>query len=165
MQVCLHDDRMNDTPRFLPDQLTERLDAYHCDSDDSQMYHNLTRKPTVEEYESLPQFSLTTSDETYYDPYDPSFAFQKSVLTKYLSETGEDQIGAPPPSRRVCLFSNMISFAYEFAFDGAALSLQQPTQPTLDDRSFNRSLATLRSMPAGKQFDPPVLARNWGIDL
>ena len=58
----------------------------------------------------------------------------------------------------------MFSFAHELAFDGPALSLQQTT-PTLDDRSFNRSLAALRPMSAGKQFDPTLLASNWGIDL
>ena len=37
--------------------------------------------------------------------------------------------------------------------------------PTFDDRSFTRSLAALHSTAAGKQFDPTILARNWGIDL
>ena len=39
------------------------------------------------------------------------------------------------------------------------------TSPTLEIQMFGRSISSLRSSSAGKQFDPQLLARNWGIDL
>ncbi|KAI2504427.1 Reverse transcriptase (RNA-dependent DNA polymerase) [Fragilaria crotonensis] len=60
----------------------------------------------------------------------------------------------------------MTSFAshVQRELDVPSLSLQM-TSPTLAIDSFHRSISALRSSPPGKQFDPQLLARNWGIDL
>lgn len=51
--------------------------------------------------------------------------------------------------------------------DTVATSLQA-TSRTLDDGSFaddlNRTISALSRTSAGNQFDPDMLARNWGID-
>jgi hypothetical protein len=56
-----------------------------------------TKKPTVEEFESLPQVILT-SKEPAYDPHDTSIAKHEDALVKAMLETG-DHIGGPPPPR------------------------------------------------------------------
>jgi hypothetical protein len=61
-----------------------------------------TRKPTVEEYESLPHFVLT-SEEPAYDPHNTSMAQHEDALATAVLETG-DRIGALPP-RRLCSVS------------------------------------------------------------
>ena len=134
MQVRLNDVMVNDTPRFLTDELTDLSHTIAIPTAEVGSPYVIplslegvtstfpTRKPTKEEYETLPHLSLTSGDLDY-DPYDPSFASQEAALTKYLSETG-DRIGATPPSRRLCSVSNMFSFAREFVLDGPTLSLQ-----------------------------------------
>ena len=58
------------------------------------------------------------------------------------------------------LFANDI----QRSLDAPSASLAA-TSPTLEIKSFTRSISSLRSSMAGKQFDPQLLARNWGIDL
>ena len=60
-----------------------------------------TRKPTVQEYETLPHLCLT-SDNPLYDPSDPTFAQQEHALIKAVLETG-DQIGAQLAFELYCI--------------------------------------------------------------
>ncbi|KAI2493824.1 hypothetical protein MHU86_20705 [Fragilaria crotonensis] len=177
MQVRLNDVVINETPRFLTERVTDLTHSIVVPTDDPDVPYVIplsihgvtstfpTRKPTLAEYESLPHLTLTSEDPPY-DPYDQSFAAEELALTKYLSETG-DRIGASPPrTRRLCSVSEMTSFAshVQRELDVPSLSLQM-TSPTLAIDSFHRSISALRSSPPGKQFDPQLLARNWGIDL
>jgi hypothetical protein len=142
MQVHLIDVLVSNTPRFLTGNVTDLTHTLAIPTSDVSKPYVIplslngvastfpTRKPTKEEYESLPHLSLT-SDDLDYDPHDPSFAAQEDALTKYLLET-VDRIGAPPPSRCLCSVSKMFSFGLDFAYDGPAISLQQTTT-TLDD--------------------------------
>ena len=115
MQVRLNDVIVNETPRFLADTVTDHT---HCilvptDEGDSPYVIPLsitgvtssfpTRRPTVEEYESLPHLCLT-SDEPIYDPTDTTVAEQEQTFLKHVLETG-DRTGAPPPSRHLCTVS------------------------------------------------------------
>jgi hypothetical protein len=128
-----------------------------------------TRKPTPEEYESLPHLSLT-DDGPEYNPHHSSFAAQELALTKMVLDTG-DRIGAPPPSRRLCSVTKTFLNAQAFGprNDPVTLSLLA-TSPTLDDGSFARELnhtiiGALKRMSTSSQFDANMLARNWGIDI
>jgi hypothetical protein len=175
MQLRLNDVVVNEVPRFLTEHLSEHTHSLIVPIDDSPTPYVIplslrgvtstfpTRKPTVAEYESLPHLTLTCADLPW-DPHDPVFANEEAMLMKTLSETG-DRIGAAPP-RRLCSVSNMFSLADRFqrSLDTAGASLAA-TSPTLEIRAFNRSISSLRSFEAGKQFDPQLLARNWGIDI
>ncbi|KAI2507367.1 hypothetical protein MHU86_7087 [Fragilaria crotonensis] len=175
-QVRLNDVIINETPRFLTDNATDLTHSLVIPTDEYDTPYVIplsiqgvtstfpTRKPTVAEYEMLPHLTLTSEDPPY-DPYDPSFAAEEAALTKHLSETG-DRIGAPQPSRRLCSVSNMVSFANGLQLGLAATSLSlTTTSPTFEIKSLTRAVAALRPSPAGKQFDPQLLARNWSIDL
>ncbi|KAI2500399.1 Reverse transcriptase (RNA-dependent DNA polymerase) [Fragilaria crotonensis] len=179
MQVRLNDVTISETPRFLADQVTDLTHTISIPTEDSDnpyiiplTLHGVTssfptRKPTPEEYESLPHLSLT-SDDPEYDPHDTTYAAQELAMTKMVLDTG-DRIGAPPPSRGLCSVSKTISSAHSFAMrrDPVLLSLQL-TSPTLDGgafaRAMNHSVGALRRVSAGNPFDPDVLVRNWGID-
>jgi hypothetical protein len=124
-----------------------------------------TKKPTVEEFETLPHLTLTSEDPIY-NPYDVSFASEEAALTRYLSKIG-DRIGASPPPRRLCSVSNLHSLAnnIQLKLNRPSLSIHM-TSPTQGIQSFNRTIVALQSTnPAENQFDPQLLARNWGIDL
>ena len=60
----------------------------------------------------------------------------------------------------------MYSYADQIqrSLDTASVSLAA-TSPTLEIQTFSRSISSLRSSTADKEFDPQLLARNWGIDL
>ena len=60
----------------------------------------------------------------------------------------------------------MYSYADQIqrSLDTASVSLAA-TSPTLEIQTFSRSISSPRSSTAGKEFDPQLLARNWGIDL
>ena len=113
MQVRLNDVTISETPRFLADQVTDSTHtiAIPTEEEGGKPYiiplslHGVTssfppRKPTPEEFESLPHLCLT-SDEPVYDPHDTTYAEQELTLTKMVLDTG-DRLGAPPPSRRLC---------------------------------------------------------------
>ena len=179
MQVRLNDVTISETPRFLTENITDTTHTISIPTDDKQRPYVIplalhgvtssfpTRKPTPEEYESLPHLTLT-SDEPEYDPHDTSYATQETMLTKMILATG-DRIGAPPPSRRLCSVTKTFSQARSIVSmrDTVATSLQA-TSRTLDDGSFaddlNRTISALSRTSAGNQFDPDMLARNWGID-
>ena len=46
-----------------------------------------TRKPSMEEFESLPHLCLTSEDRPPYDPQDTTFAQQESALTRSVFAT------------------------------------------------------------------------------
>jgi hypothetical protein len=179
MQVRLNDVMISETPRFLTDNVTDLTHTIAIPTDDPATPYVIplslhgvtssfpTRKPTPEEYESLPHLELT-SDAPEYDPHDSTYASQEAALTKIVLDTG-DRIGAPPPSRRLCSVTKTFSHAISLATgkDSVLLSLLATT-PTLDDGSFakklNRLIGALKRNSSGRQFDPDMLARNWGID-
>ncbi|KAI2495111.1 Reverse transcriptase (RNA-dependent DNA polymerase) [Fragilaria crotonensis] len=179
MQVRLNDVIISETPRFLAEQITDLTHTIAIPTEDPDTPYVIpltlhgvtssfpTRKPTPEEYESLPHFCLT-SDEPEYDPHDTSFADQELALTKLVLDTG-DRIGAPPPSRRLCSVSKTLSYAQNFValHDPITLSLQS-TSSTLEAGSFanalTRTIGAIRRVSTGTQFDFDMLARNWGID-
>ncbi|KAI2504042.1 hypothetical protein MHU86_10404 [Fragilaria crotonensis] len=116
MQLRLNDVKVNDVPRFLtenPDELTHSLVV---PMDDAEMPYIIplslkgvassfpTRKPTLEEYESLPHLVLT-GDLPDYDPHDPTFAAHEETLTKIISDSG-DRISAATSLQRICSISN-----------------------------------------------------------
>lgn len=119
----------------------------------------------IEEFESLPHLCLTNADVPY-DPADLTFAQQEHTLTQEVLQTG-DRIGAAPPSRRLCSVSKTISLVRLLGTgqDCATQSLHD-ISPTFDDGTFLESLisVTLRRTSTRLQFDPDILARNWGID-
>ncbi|KAI2509582.1 Reverse transcriptase (RNA-dependent DNA polymerase) [Fragilaria crotonensis] len=179
MQVRLNDVTISDTPRFLTDNLTDLTHSIAIPTNNPNKPYVIplslhgvtssfpTRKPTPEEYESLPHFTLT-SDEPEYDPHDTSYATQEDALTKMILATG-DRIGASPPSRRLCSVTKTFSHALSIGTgnDAALLSLAA-TSSTFDDRSLSlelsRMISVLKRNSVGNQFDPDMLARNWGID-
>ncbi|KAI2513195.1 hypothetical protein MHU86_1233 [Fragilaria crotonensis] len=165
MQVRLNDVIVNDTPRFLTDNVTDLTHSLVIPVDDTDTPYVIplsiqgvtssfpTRRPTVDEYESLPHLSLTSADVPY-DPADSTYAEQERALTQAIFETG-DRVGAPPPSRRLCSVSKMHSYARNIGIglDGASLSIRG-TSPTFDDGTF------LRSLKLG--YRPPNSASNGG---
>ena len=175
MQLRLNDVIVNDVPRFLtdkPTQLTHTLVIPTDDFDDPYVIpmslHGVassfpTRKPTVAEYESLPQLVLT-SEEPAYDPHDTSMARHEDALAKAVLETG-DRIGALPP-RRLCSVSKTLLDAP--GSDGVQLALKQ-ISTVHDDAALcdtmRANISTVRSASAGPQLTPQVLATNWGIDV
>ena len=104
MQLRLNDVIINETPRFLtnePTMLTHTLMIPNEDADDHYIIpltlHGVastfpTRKPTIQEYESLSHLCLTSEDPPY-DPHDPTFAEHESALANYVLSTG-DRLGA-----------------------------------------------------------------------
>ncbi len=83
-----------------PTELTHSIVIPMADSDDpyviplslkSVSSSFPTRKPTLEEYNTVPHLTLT-SNEPEYDPHDRTFAEQDEALTKYVSETGDSSI-------------------------------------------------------------------------
>ncbi|KAI2488761.1 hypothetical protein MHU86_25815 [Fragilaria crotonensis] len=176
MQLRLNDVIVNDVPRFLTDTVHDLTHSLAIPTDATDVPYVIplslrgvtstfpTRRPTVAEYETLPHITLTDAD-LQWDPHDTTFAKEEDALTNYLLETG-DRIGASPPSRQLCSVSNMHSFANELqrGLDVPSMSLSV-TSPTLEIHSFARSIASLRSSSTGKQLDPQLLARNWGIDI
>ena len=179
MQVRLNDVIISETPRFLTDNVTALTHSIAIPTDDPNKSYVIplalhgvtssfpTRKPTPEEFESLAHLTLTR-DEPEYDPHDTSYATQEAALTKMVLATG-DRIGAPPPSRRLCSVTKTISHARALVSsnDPAFVSLKA-TSPTFDDGLFasdlNRSISSISRKSTGNQFDPDMLARNWGID-
>ena len=184
MQVRLNDVIVNDTPRFLTDTVTDHTHSLliPTETDDSPYVIPLslqgvtsyfpTRKPTIEEFESLPHLSLTNANVPY-DPADPTFAQQELSLTQEMLQTG-DRIGAAPPSRRLCSVSKtrrlcsvsktlLIARSIGTGLDGATQSIID-ISPTLDDGTFVESLNISAIKSVRQQFDPDILARNWGID-
>ena len=176
MQLRLNDVTVNDVPRFLltdkPTPLTHTLVIPTDDFDDPYVIpmtlHGVassfpTRKPIVEEYESLPHLVLT-SEEPAYDPHDASMAQHEDALAKAVLETG-DRIGALPP-RRLCSVSKTSLLAP--GPDGIQLALKQ-ISTAHDDAALcdtmRANIATVRSASAGPQLTPQVLATNWGINL
>ena len=175
MQLRLNDVTVNDVPRFLTEQptlLTHALVIPTNDFDDPYVIplslHGVsstfpTRKPTVEEYETLPHIVLTSEDPTY-DPHDPSLARHEEALAKAVLETG-DRIGASPP-RRLCSVSKTLLDAS--GSDRVQLALKQ-LLTAHDDAALcdkmQANISTVRSASAGPQLTPQVLASNWGIDV
>ncbi|KAI2503149.1 hypothetical protein MHU86_11340 [Fragilaria crotonensis] len=175
MQVRLNDVKINDTPRFLtdnPDELTHSIVIPMADSDEpfviplslkgvSSSFP--TRKPTIEEYETLPHLTLT-SDEPEYDPHDTSFAEQEDALTKYVSETG-DRIGAAPRPHRICMVSNTsLAQQTNIDHDGVRLSLQS-ISVALDEACYrSNSAAPFRLSGCeikGSNLKQSTLRRTW----
>ena len=127
MQVRLNDVLISETLRFLTDELAGITHTLAIPTSDTSQPYVIplslnggastfpTRKPIVQGHESLPPLTLTSEDQDY-NPNDPFFAAQDDAPTKNLSETG-DQIGAPPPSRRLCLVSKLSSFALDFGYN------------------------------------------------
>jgi hypothetical protein len=160
MQVRLDDVMIRETPRFLTENVTDFTHTIVIPTEDADAPYVIplslqgvtstfpTRRPTVEENETLPHLTLASEDPPY-DPCDPSFAADESALTRHLSETG-DRIGGTPPSRRLCSVSNMASIANDvrIGLDGPTLSLQM-TSPKLEIQSFSRSISALKPSPAG----------------
>lgn len=115
MQVRLNDVIVNETPRFLtehPDEFTHSLLIPDGTLDRPYVIplslHGVTstfptRRPTTEEYESLPHLCLTSADPPF-DPHDPTFASQEQTIAASVWNTG-DRIGASPP-RRLCSVSH-----------------------------------------------------------
>jgi hypothetical protein len=179
MQVRLNDVLISDTPRFLTENVTDLTHTIAIPTDDPAAPYVIplslhgvtsffpTRKPTPEEYESLPHLALT-SDEPEYDPHDRTYASQEAVFTQMVLDTG-DRVGASPPSRRLSSVAKTLSHATTLGTgkDLASISLLATT-PTLNDGSFaaelNRSVNAFKRTATGRQFDPDMLARNWGID-
>jgi len=171
MQLRLNDVTVNDVPRFLtekPTPLTHALVIPTDDFDDPYVIpmslHGVsstfpTRKPTVEEYETLPHLVLT-SEEPRYDPHDPALARHENALAKAVLETG-DRIGAPPP-RRLCSVSKTLLDAS--GSDRVQLALKQ-ISTAHDDAALcdtmQANISTVRSASAGPQLTPQVLATNW----
>jgi hypothetical protein len=79
MQVRLNDVRVNETPRFLTDNVTDQTHSIVIPMDDNDTPYVIplslqgvtsyfpTRKPTVKEFETLPHLCSTNADM----PYDP----------------------------------------------------------------------------------------------
>jgi hypothetical protein len=181
MQVRLNDVTVNETPRFLTEKVSDYTHSLVIPTDDYDLSYVIplsirgvsssfpTRKPTVEEYETLPHLCLT-SDDPPYDPHDPTYEQQEHALTKFVLETG-DRLGAPRPSRRLCTVSKTFSSAHFIGTgcDAATESIRQ-LSPTYDDALFRIALSSrvgigsIRKIGDGKRFDSDLLARNWGID-
>ena len=115
MQLRLNDVKVNDVPHFLTDKPDENTHSLVKPTGDDPYVIPLTlkgvasssfptRKPTQDEYETLPHLHLT-SDEPQHDPHDPGYAEHEEVLCNYVLATG-DRIGAPPPVHRICSVSN-----------------------------------------------------------
>jgi hypothetical protein len=180
MQVRLNDVTVNETPRFLTDKITDYTHSLVIPTDDFDSPYVIplsirgvsssfpSRKPTVEEFETLPHFTLTSEDPIY-DPHDPTYAQQEQALTSFVLDTG-DRIGAAPPSRRLCTVSKTLSCARIIGTGGdAAMESIRQISPTHDDALFLDALLThrissIRKLGEGKRFDPDLLARNWSID-
>ena len=179
MQVRLNDVKINETPRFLTDEPNELTHSIVIPTADSEEPFVIplslkgvsssfpTRKPPLEEYETLPHFTLT-SDEPEYDPHDSSFAEQEGALTRYVSETG-DRIGAAPVSHRICMVSHKyLTQQTNIEHDGIRLSLQS-ISVVLDENllpvELGRSIQTVQVGNKGKQFEAEDLSRNMGIDI
>ncbi|KAI2510101.1 Reverse transcriptase (RNA-dependent DNA polymerase) [Fragilaria crotonensis] len=177
MQLRLNDVKVNDVPRFLtenPDELTHSLVV---PMDDAETPYVIplslkgvassfpTRKPTLEEYESLPHLVLT-SDLPDYDPHDPTFASHEETLTKIISDSG-DRISAATRLQRLCLISNTNLANPEM--DRIRLSLRS-ISVTFDDNTLagavrQTAIQTVRTTTSRKQFDATYLSKNWGIDI
>jgi hypothetical protein len=175
MQLRLNDVTVNDVPRFLTDKPTLLTHAHVIPTDDfddpyviPMSLHGVsstfpTRKPTVEEYETLPHLVLT-DEEPRYDPHDPALAWHEEALAKAVLEAG-DRIGALPP-RRLCSVSKTLLDAS--GSDRVQLALKQIS--TIHDDAalcdtMQANISTVRSASAGPQLTPQVLATNWGIDV
>jgi hypothetical protein len=133
IQLRLNDVTVNNVPRFLTEKPTLLTHSLIIPTDNIEnpyvipmtLYYGMaslfpTRKPTVEEFESLPQIILT-SKELAYDPRDTSKVQHEDALAKAVLETG-DRISAPLPRRFCCSVSKTFPNS---SFDGPQLSLQQ----------------------------------------
>jgi hypothetical protein len=175
MQLRLNDVIVNDVPRFLTDNPTLLTHSLVVPTDDFDQPYVIpltlfgvassfpTRKPTIQEYETLPHITLT-GEEPAYDPHDPSLADHENALARAVLETG-DRIGSPPP-RRLCAVSK--TTLEHIAPDRTLLSLQQISTVHNDAMlHFTRrtNISAIRSTIASGQLTPQVLATNWGIDV
>jgi hypothetical protein len=174
MQLRLNDVTVNDVPPFLTDKPTPLTHTHVIPTDDfvdpyviPMSLHGVassfpTRKPTIEEYKSLPHLVLT-SEEPAYDPHDDLMARHKEALAKAVLETG-DRVGAMPP-RCLCLVSKTLLTAS--GSDGVQVALKQ-ISTIHDDAAFcntmRANISTVCSASAGPQLTPRVLATNWGIN-
>lgn len=158
MQVRLNDVIINDTPRFLTDTVTDHTHSIVIPMDDNEAPYVIplslqgvttssfpTRKPTTEEFESLPHLCLTNADVPY-DPADPTFAQQEHSLAQEMLQTG-DRIGAAPPSRRRCSVSKTLSITQMLGTgqDCVSRSLNE-ISPTFDDGAFLESLVNISAL-------------------
>jgi hypothetical protein len=175
MQLWLNDVTVNDVPHFLTDKPTQLTHTLVIPTDGSDNLYVIPmslhgvaslfpmRKPTVDEYESLPHLVLT-SEEPAYDPHNTSMAKHEDALAEAVLETG-DRIGALPP-QCLCLVSNTLLESP--GSNGVQLALKQ-ISTVRDDALFcdtmRANILTVRSVSAGPQLTPQVLATNWGTDV
>ena len=98
MQLRINDVNVNDKPLFLTDNLAELdhalLDPSEDDPSDKLLIplsiRNVssifsTQKPTMQQYEQLPHFVLT-SELPEYDPLDPTFSTQETSAQEHLQQ-------------------------------------------------------------------------------
>jgi hypothetical protein len=159
---------VNDVPRFLTDKPTPLTHALVIPTDDfddpyviPMSLHGVsltfpTRRPTVEEYETLPHLVLT-SEEPRYDPHEPALAWHEETLAKAVLETG-DRIGALPP-QRLCSVSKTLLDAP--GSNIVQLALKHQISTVHDDAALcdtmQANILTVCSASAGPQLTPQVL--------
>jgi hypothetical protein len=125
VQVRMKDILINETPLFLTKCFIDLTHTIPTEDPPDAPYviplslHGVTstfptKKPTVDEFETLPHLTLTSEDPMY-DLYDVSFAAEEAELTRYLSKIG-DRIGALPPSRWLRSVSNIHSLGQACQF-------------------------------------------------
>jgi hypothetical protein len=175
MQLRFNDVIAHDVPRFLTDKPTlhTHLLLVPTDSDDPYIIpltlHGVassfpTRKPTMQEYETLPHVTLTSENPPYY-PHDESFATHENELAKVVLKTG-DRIGAPPSSSRRCLVSKTprphdLDTRVTLSLDQISVVHDYFALAT----TTNTKISGIRASSAGPNLTPKILATNWDIDL
>ena len=174
IQLQLNDVTVNDVPRFFtekPTRVTHSLVIPMHNIENPYVIpmtlHGVassfpTRKPTVEQFESLPQIVLT-SEEPAYDPHDTSIAKHEDALAKAVLETG-DRIRTPPPRQ----LSSASKTLLNSSFDGPQLSLQQMSivhDDAMLCETVRANISTVRLVSSGPQPAYPTGPwTNWGID-
>ncbi|MGL4350630.1 MAG: hypothetical protein ACRCT2_08740, partial [Plesiomonas shigelloides] len=130
-----------------------------------------TRKPTAEEYETLPRYELTYENPVF-DPYDPSFASQEAACVDFRGH-----IVAPGDRNQTRRLFGVATTA-SLSNTDSELSGISPTDselsgisPTLVAETFHQCMvATVRVSSIGSKHSGPgitaeKLAKNWGISL
>jgi hypothetical protein len=166
MQLRLNDVTVNDIPRFLTEKPTPLTHALVIPTDDfdypyviPMSLHGVsstfpTRKPTMEEYKTLPNLVLTR-EEPRYNPHDPLLARHEEALAKAVLETG-GRIGGKPPRRLKPMFGFQ-NFARCFWLRQSSVSIDA-------DLDRPRRRCTLR-YNASKYLDRPLCVSRSAANL
>ena len=171
MQLRLNDVIVNETPRFLCRNVTDHSHSLIMSQDDNEhekftlplelfgvISGFVTRKPTVEEFETCPRYVLTAEGPEY-NPSTSAYAEQESAMVDFRGQLKEDV--SEKIERRLFGISieedDRLYATMNFQNLSTLCISQEPETST--------TIAGVSTELRSEGIDAGTLAKNWGIGL